>query len=221
MNLDYITPTNFQEFWTFATGTASIVGIILVAFQLLYVSVQLRRARGQFELSQASETSKIFIEVMDRWSNEYDNRCKLLAAKPTTVEALLEEYGHDASPLLASEKWQKEIRPILNFFEFLGVLLSNEKFDQAEIVERIFTLVTVDSYPNSDFQAESGLIYSHLLPYLDYLRKEDFSGYRKDIYKYYDSVLLPKYIEYHVENEPHKTWAARIKEAGLTKLFRR
>ncbi len=197
---EYFVWNSFDEFWTIATGFTGIVGILLVVLQLGYVAVQVKRARRQFELAQAGETSRIFFEVMDRWSDQYANRCSLLAKPPIQMEELIYKYGRDASKLLEDKVWQNEIRPILNFFEFLGVLLSMEKLDQDEILERIFTLVTVDNYPNKTLEKEHGTLYCHLQPYLTYLRSDEYTGYRADIYKYYDQVLIPKYIAYQKEN---------------------
>jgi|GEM_PF-5909214 hypothetical protein len=213
-NYQYVSPTNLEEFWTVVTGLTGIFGIILVVAQLAYVSIQLRRARRQFELSQAGETSRIFFDVMDRWSIQYENRCKLLAKPAVTADQLRDTFGSDPSALLADDTWQTEIRPLLNFFEFLGVLISNDKLNQAEVVERIFTLVTVDNYPNQNYEKENGTLYAHLTPYLIYLRSPDYSGYRPDIYEYYDGkgALIDRYIAY----QKSKTTAqkANITEAA-------
>ena len=197
---EYLTWSNFDQFWTVVTGSTGMVGVILIILQLWYVTRQIKRTRHQFELSQSAEISRIFFEVMDRWGEQYENRCSLLDKPAITADDLLEEYGLDASKLLGDSKWQNQIRPILNFYEFLGVLLSNDKLDQDEILERIFTLVTVDTYPGQEYVMELGPIYKHLKPYLTYLRSEDYTGYRPDIYKYYDQVLIPKYIAYQTKD---------------------
>jgi len=197
LSFEYFTWSNFDQFWTVFTGSTGMVGLFLIILQLWYVTRQIKRTRHQFELSQSAETSRIFFEVMDRWAELYPGRCSLLAKPPTSADDLVKEFGPDASKLLEDNKWQEEIRPILNFYEFLGVLLSNDKLDEDEILEQIFTLVTVDVYPNREYVMEIGPIYKHLEPYLTYLRSDDYSGYRSDIYKYYDQVLIPKYIAYY------------------------
>lgn len=204
MILQYFKWNDFDQFWTIAVGATGMLGMLLVVAQLFYVMVQVRRARRQFELSQAGETSRIFSEVMDRWADQYENRCALMAKPATTADALLEKHGKNPSNLLSDPTWQNEIRPMLNFYEFLGVLLSNEKLDRDEILERVFTLVTVDSYPGRSLKKADGILYQHFEPYLTYLRSPDYSGYRDDIYEYYDDVLIPQYIEYQREKRRKK-----------------
>lgn len=193
---EYFIWNDFDQFWTVVTGLTGMVGLLLIILQLWYVTRQIKRAGRQFELSQSTETSRIFFEVMDRWAAQYQNRCSLLAKEPTTAEALVEKYGLDASKLLDDDLWQEEIRPLLNFYEFLGVLISNDKLDQDEVLERIFTLVTVDVYPDQNYVMEAGSMYKHLEPYLKYLRSDEFTAYRSDIYVYYDQELIPEYIAY-------------------------
>lgn len=204
MDYQYLIPADFDQFWTAVTALTGMVGLILIIAQLWYVTRQIKRTRHQFELSQSAETSRLFIEVMDRWAAQYENRCSLLAKVATTAEALKGRF-EGPSDLLAGDEWQQEIRPILNFFEFLGVLLNNDKLDKDDIREKIFTLVTVDVYPNQTYVRENGTLYQHLMPYVKYLR----DTYRTDIYEYYDKQLVPKYIEYQEAKAKAKAAAQR------------
>lgn len=202
--LDYLKPGNFEEFWIIVGSLTGLIGILLIIAQLFYVARQINKAQDQIRLGQAGETAKIFFEVMDRWNENYERRNRLLKKPALTLEELSERYADDPAELLNSAEWRDEIRPILNFFEFLGVMLSNTVFDQDAIKERIFTLVTVDTYPglteppaDKDALIAEGTMYRHLKPYLDFLRRR--TNYRSDIYRYYDEVLLRIYAEHVTE----------------------
>lgn len=199
MDLEYLKPTNFSQFWTIVDTSVAALGILLILAQLIYLTIQLRRARNQVRMLQASETTKIFFEVMTRWSDVYPARNRLLAKPPAAPGELLKKYNGNPSELLNSDEWINDYRPLLNFFEFLGVLLTNDVFDQEAITSRIFTLVTVDTFSAPDDASEqelinSGSIYLHLKPYLDFLRVE--TAYRSDIYENYDDELLTRYAQY-------------------------
>ncbi|MEN9011111.1 MAG: hypothetical protein ABF241_03465 [Yoonia sp.] len=83
---------------------------------------------------------------MDRWQTVYEARNRILAKSAVTLDDLVKKYGDDPSELLASKDWLQNYRPVLNFFEFLGVILSNDVFDQKSITAHMFTLVTVDAF---------------------------------------------------------------------------
>ncbi|RFP89065.1 hypothetical protein DZK27_06695 [Rhodobacteraceae bacterium 63075] len=204
MKHEYLIPDNLEEFWIIVGSVTGLIGILLIIAQLFYVARQINKAQDQIKLGQASETANIFFEVMDRWNANYEGRNKLLKKSPPTLKELGARYSDDPAELLNSEEWREEIRPILNFFEFLGVMLSNTVFDREAIKERIFTLVTVDTYPDvtgipkdKDALIAKGTMYRHLKPYLDFLRTE--TNYRSDIYRYYDEVLLNIYADHVID----------------------
>jgi hypothetical protein len=194
-------PVTFRDHWTMILGMSSVTATLITLFGFLRISRQLKlqkdqivKAETQLELLQASEVSQLFVLVMDRWTQNYKIRNKLLKARPKTLNSLIKKFP-TAAHLLSSSEWM-EVRSVLNFFEFLGVLLSNEKFDQDGVRERIFTLVTVDVYPETEesFGLDDGEFYLRMKPYLDFLRFE--TGYRPDIYEYYDSYLLTDYVSH-------------------------
>ena len=199
---DYFRANDFTEFWTVFNARVGAIGILLIITQLIYLTIQLNRARGQVKMLQNSETTKIFFEIMDRWQTVYEARNRILAKPAVTLDDLVKKYGDDPSELLASKDWLQNYRPVLNFFEFLGVILSNDVFDQKSITAHMLTLVTVDAFSaEGDVDEQtliaSGTIYAHLRPYLDYLRSH--TQYRADIYEFYDAVLLQKYAAHIIE----------------------
>lgn len=197
--LDIISPSNPEQFWRMISGIGTIIAIPIVVIQLYAIKKRMDHTRKQITLLQSAETTKLFIEVLDRWSHLYPKRNALLASTPTTTETLLHEYGTDVHKFLASEEWQEEVRPILSFYEFLGVILSDQSFSGDSMKDRVFTLVTVDTFDSDEkgqplYSLSTAPMYQHLNPYLEYLRTE--TNYRKNLYAFYDDKLLKYYIEY-------------------------
>lgn len=191
-----LSPETFTEYWRMWSGIFSGSSVLLSIIGLVLVLVQLYAIYLQTKRSQRAETSRLFIEVMDRWSLQYENRNRLISAAPKTLEELSAIYP-DASALLTSTHWCEEIRPLLNFYEFLGVLIDNQNIDR----ESIFVLVTVDTFgvraakvPDGQLTINDCVIYQRLKPYIDFLRTK--TGYRGDIYDFYDRHLLREYLEH-------------------------
>lgn len=194
-------PSNFTDHWRMAMGIIALFSLVLSTAGLFLVVIQLYALYRQADRSQRAETSRLFIEVMDRWSLQYENRNRLISAAPKTLADIKSIYP-DATALLNSTHWREEIRPLLNFYEFLGVLIDNQNIDR----ESIFVLVTVDTF---DCWASTGTglrgktrkvtlddctIYQRLKPYINFLRQE--TGYRGDIYEFYDRHLLREYLDH-------------------------
>ncbi len=189
-------PTSFTEQWRLWMGVIATLSLFLSFLGIVFVIFQLKAIYGQAGRAQRAETSRLFIEVMDRWSLQYENRNRLISTAPKSLAEIKAIYP-TASALLTSTHWRQEIRPLLNFYEFLGVLIDNQNIDR----ESIFVLVTVDTFEARGEGAEhlpltsdDCLIYQRLKPYIDFLRKE--TGYRGDIYDFYDKHLLKEYLEH-------------------------
>jgi hypothetical protein len=174
--------------------------------------------RRHHRLAEVSARGDVFREIAADWSRIYDARNVLLNSPVWTAEQLKETYGDNFkaflnSPSLTPEErkqnpdarpaW-REIRPVCNFFEVLGVYLRQNLIN----AEALFVLVTVDVFrelqDGQTIEVEEGVMYKRLKGPIEYLR----SAYRPDIYEYYDKFLLQVFKE-HVKSPP-KDWTAEI-----------
>jgi hypothetical protein len=192
-------PSGFSEHWTMIGGMWGVViGLISTTVSiigLVIVYLGFKRTRIQISLGQSAETSRMFIEVMDHWNTHYKIRNELIGSEPTSLAEIEGKFGSDYKEFLKTEYWREKIRPLLNFYEFLGVIIENYQVNKGAMKRQIFTLVTVDVPDDislSNFTVDDLRIYQRLTPYISYLRKY----YRKDIYEYYDKYLLKEYMSY-------------------------
>jgi hypothetical protein len=103
--------------------------------------------------------------------------------------AEVEEKFSSWQNFLSSDEWKK-IREVINFYEFLGILLDKQYVEEDEA----FVLVSVDHFPRKLGSGErvgpqEGELYKLVRPYIEYLR----DNYRDDIYLLYDHVALTRY----------------------------
>ena len=166
------------ENWASVAGIISALAIVSAAVFAFF----------QIKWAASSDRARIFMKIADRWSDIYDARNHVLAEPVLTKDAIFERHGRDYKKFLASDEW-KAIRPVCNFFEFLGVIL-HQKFIRGE---ELFVLVTVDVFKEivdrEDVLVPDGVMFSKLRGPIEYLREV----YRPDIYVLYDKFLLKQY----------------------------
>ncbi len=136
--------------------------------------------------------ARMLLRISEEWNRILPIRYSLLdRLKQDRVDDRVDiekRYG-SWSQFLNTDDW-KEIREVLNFFEFLGILIEKEYVNEDEA----FVLVSVDHFQRPEgtgirVPPEQGDFYSLVKPYIDFLRH----SYRSDIYYYYDRVALPRY----------------------------
>jgi hypothetical protein len=108
---------------------------------------------------------------------------------------IAQDFQNDCSKLMDSDFWKDELRKVLNFYEFLGLMIHQGNIDANEA----FVLVSVDHFNWDSLREEHGKgredttfkdgdFYQKVAPYLDLVRE-----YRTDIYVFYDYFLTELY----------------------------
>ncbi len=154
----------------------AIAGFIALLWQLWSLA---RQTRYQQQVNRA----EMFMHLSEKWTSVLDFRYKLLNS-PTkaTVEDIAAHHG-SPQKLFQDDIW-KNMRPVLNFYESLGLMIHQRYVSP----EEAFVLITVDG-PCEEGKSN---FYTKARPYLDYLR----AHYRPDIYIFYDKALIPVYQAY-------------------------
>jgi hypothetical protein len=135
---------------------------------------------------------RMLLRLSEEWNRVLSLRYELfdeLKSANLTTQSDVESKYTDWKLFLNSNEWKK-IREVINFYEFLGILLEKQYVEEDEA----FVLVSVDHFPRKlgtgqRVSAHEGEFYRLVKPYIAFLR----DNYREDIYLYYDHVALTRY----------------------------
>lgn len=138
----------------------------LALFGLLLTYWNLKRSADQREVST-------LLALQQRWNDIYATRNALrhLDLETPAMRALLAQdktEEQSCKDILTSEVWLKIVRPVANFYEFVGLMVSDGHIS----AERLFVLVTVDD-----------MSWSKARPFIERL-----GSYRRDLYVYWDEL---------------------------------
>lgn len=156
---------------------SALIALVTLGFTLIFSMVQVRGVKR-------AERAQMFLDLSQRWTATYDHRQAVM--KITAPDKIVAAYGSDYRLLLESDHW-KHIRPLLNLFETIGLLVYRGYVNPADI----FVLVSVDNFPDpaGPNDPSTGLLLEKMRPFIAHLRRH----YRHDIYVFYDRFLLPEY----------------------------
>lgn len=146
----------------------------------------------QLDHQRRSFQVRMLLRLSEEWNRILPLRYELFDDLKTAnlqTKADVENEYSDWKVFLSSDEWKK-IREVINFYEFLGILLKKEYVEEDEA----FVLVSVDHFPRKlgtglRASAQEGEFYKLVKPYIEFLR----DNYRDDIYLYYDNIALTRY----------------------------
>lgn len=197
-------PAAWKAFLDWLSGFGVLVSAISTIVLAVFARLQYRvseTTRDDGVRRDRSDRYNRFLAFSDAWTKVYEKRNDLLSAPEiVTSEGLLHLYGHEYENLLKTPDWRDNIRPILSFYEDLGLMLEQGLIE----AKHLFLLVTVDSFEKYNKETAErasfpeGVMYERLKGYIEYLRKV----YRPNIYEYYDKYLLVAYKKYAVQPPP-------------------
>lgn len=176
---------------------ANVIAGAVALFTFPAIFWQLLQIKKQSESEKKTNQAGMMLDLADRWSDVLSHRYEVMrmlenpAAHNVDIEA---DFHNDYRRLMASDFWRKDLRPVFNFYEFLGLMIHQGNISAKEA----FVLVSVDHY-DWDQLAEDGRdpletsfrdgdFFKKVEDYLKLLRT-----YRRDIYVFYDYFLAELY----------------------------
>ncbi len=179
------------------SAIVAIASLLIAVAGIIFVWVQLRQIKYQGLKDEKANHAGMMLDLAQRWSevlkSRYDVMKKLRDPKAHKVD-IEQDFNNDCSKLMDSDFWTGELRKVLNFYEFLGLMIHQGNIDPDEA----FVLVSVDHFnwdslrkdgkEREDTTFEDGDFYQKVAPYLDLVRE-----YRTDIYVFYDQYLAEIY----------------------------
>lgn len=178
----------FSAYFAFRTGKD-----LQTRVEVAQIQADLQGSHDQ-HLNDQSRTlrARMLLRISEEWNRVLPIRYALLdrlSSEGMSDRQAIEQRFGSWNSFLNTDEW-KEIREVLNFFEFLGILIEKGYVDEDEA----FVLVSVDHFHRPEgtgirVEPKEGDFYSLVKPYIDFLRH----SYRRDIYFYYDNVALPRY----------------------------
>lgn len=187
-----------ERLWPWTASTDQIVAVaaiasVVVALVTLWMLVhQLRGLKSQATSEARSFQAQMLLDLSKRWTEVLPARYKVMEQLKTEncCLQLIMKAGKKRpyEEFFASEFWQKDLRQVLNFYENLGLLIRQGYLREDEA----FVFVSVDTFGGKAVDVENATFYQKIKPILNYLR----SGYRPDIYAFYDGWLLPRYCQH-------------------------
>jgi len=152
---------------------ARLIGSSILALGVWLAFLNLRNSRiaaqisaKQSELSTRQQEVAILSQVQDRWNSIYETRNKLR----TTKFHLVNWAGMEPEEILKHKDWIEIVRPVANFYEFVGLIISKGYIAP----ETALVLVTADRASRMNAS-----------PLIDALR----SKYRDDLYLFWDELI--------------------------------
>jgi hypothetical protein len=177
-----------SSYFSFKTGADYKKRIDIAGKSSEYADAQVKQLDHQRRTLQG----RMLLRISEEWNRVLPLRYELfdeLKIANLKSRADVERKFSDWKAFLNSDEWKK-IREVINFYEFLGILLKKEYVEEDEA----FVLVSVDHFPRKlgsgqRVSAHEGEFYELVRPYIEFLR----DNYREDIYLYYDHIALTKY----------------------------
>lgn len=154
--------------------------------------------------------------VAQKWTEIYPKRNLLLGDtdEGTRLRKAYEEFEKrgNAKAFFDSKEWQEDLRPVLHFFELMGIYVHQGMIAP----DLMFDIVTVERWDSPDGgrpEACNGALYKRLKPTLDFVRQT-----RGSMYDYYDKFLLPLYFEHYqrigADARTPGWWQQQVKQAA-------
>lgn len=180
------------------SAIVAIASLLIAAAGIFFVWVQLRQIKYQGLKDEKANHAALMLDLAKRWSEVLEARYKVMQKlrSPDAFNVdIAKDFHNDCSRLMDSDFWKDELRKVLNFYEFLGLMIHQGNIDANEA----FVLVSVDHFnwdslreehgkEREDTTFKDGDFYQKVAPYLDLVRE-----YRTDIYVYYDYYLTELY----------------------------
>lgn len=185
-------------------GMSNIVSAAIAIGGLAFIWNQFRQINRQNKEIEQSNHANMMLDLSQRWSEVLTKRYTVmqrLNADNTDDIDIDRKFNRDVSAFMASDFWRNELRPVLNFYEFLGLMIHQGNISKDEA----FVLVSVDSFDwdkltnngeksRRETSYKDGDFYQKVSPYLEFLR-----DYRNDIYAFYDYFLAELYHENRIK----------------------
>lgn len=175
------------------SATIALLSAIIALLTLRLLRQQLGGLNKQAEHEAKSFQAQMLLQLSAEWTRILPKRYFVINQLQDENSHLRFTAGQDGQPRPYHEFfndtfWRDNLRAVLNFYENLGLLIARGYIAESDA----FVIVSVDTFEGREKIVENASFYRMVKPVLQYLR----TGYREDIYVFYDRWLLRRYCEH-------------------------